>query len=157
MSSKGIFKKAKDMYFAYSIPKEHRFDSLNASMHKLKVVYLAMSIFCLGEVLFTYLFPLWAMDMNGNMRLYFMFFWLFTLVGFISTWAWTKGNRFSIKHRTVTAELIIWLSILVFSFLVVFSPHLSQTPPSASSFESPVLQFGHQFISFSALYASPAL
>ncbi len=112
-----MFNKLKELYNKCSIPKEYKFDSYALSISKLSVIFKALFIFCLFELLLTFISSKMEQEMGGNIRWYYALFALAVLGGCISTHIWQK-NKYKDKERAKKLALVIFIATTIFFVLL---------------------------------------
>ena len=112
--------KIRSFYNRYSIPKENRYASYAASMSKLSVIFKAMFVFCVFEIVMTFVSNQMEQEMGGNIRVYYLLFGIFMLLGVIVTSYWKKNHGKNIELDMRIAKITIICTALFFAGLTVY-------------------------------------
>lgn len=115
-----MFEKIKNFYNRYSIPPENRYASYAASISKLRVIFTSMFIFCLFEIVMTLVSDQMEQEMGGNIRIYYLLFAVFMLVGMIVSFRWKKNMGKNPVSDMRIARIVFVCTALFFAALTVY-------------------------------------
>ncbi len=115
-----MLEKFKVLYGKYNIPADNKYDSFALSINKLSVIFKAMFIFCIFEILLTLISPQMEQEMGGDIRIYYILFAGFMFVGTFVTEYWKKhkGKNKDLEMRV--AKIVFICTALFFAWLTLY-------------------------------------